>query len=324
MHKQRDKTSALRARIFRAILNGEYNPGDRLPTERAMAEEGGASRVTVRRAYDELVASGIAERRPGSGTFVARHCAANSGAGNLIAFLGSVEDPFALDFIRALEQELAAQGELLILRLTDESPELEERAALDLAACGVRNLVVWPSGGRFPEGTFARLRVLGVNQVFFDRMLPGVYADYVGLDNADALKKLFHKAGDVRYPVFVGHADLDADSDRLREEAFLAECRARRLPAAIVRLPRHGTFQIPPELLAADAVFAVNDAMALRVLPFVEKIPVYGIDGLSDRVVSCRQPMEELARAAVHALRRQRRTGREWKASQNFIKGTIV
>lgn len=52
------------------ILNGELEPGSRLPGELSIAAEFGISRVTVRRALDTLAGDGLIDRRPGSGTFV--------------------------------------------------------------------------------------------------------------------------------------------------------------------------------------------------------------------------------------------------------------
>ncbi|WP_153396341.1 GntR family transcriptional regulator [Ornithinicoccus halotolerans] len=46
-------------------------PGDPLPPERTLAATLGASRMTVRKAVDELVTIGHVVRRPGVGTFVA-------------------------------------------------------------------------------------------------------------------------------------------------------------------------------------------------------------------------------------------------------------
>lgn len=54
------------------ILNGELEPGSRLPGELSIAAEFGISRVTVRRALDTLAGDGLIDRRPGSGTFVRR------------------------------------------------------------------------------------------------------------------------------------------------------------------------------------------------------------------------------------------------------------
>src|SRR3979411_1052358 len=53
------------AQIRRAILSGQYRPGDRLPTEREMARQFGVSRVTVRDALRALEAAGLLEIRVG-------------------------------------------------------------------------------------------------------------------------------------------------------------------------------------------------------------------------------------------------------------------
>lgn len=61
------------AQIRAAILSGQFHPGDRLPTEREMAEQFGVSRVTVRDALRTLEASGLIRIKVGSqgGPFVA-------------------------------------------------------------------------------------------------------------------------------------------------------------------------------------------------------------------------------------------------------------
>jgi len=53
-----------------AILRGELNPGDRLPSSRALAALLGLSRHTVEAAYDALAAEGYIRGRIGSGTRV--------------------------------------------------------------------------------------------------------------------------------------------------------------------------------------------------------------------------------------------------------------
>ncbi|HSI79753.1 MAG TPA: FadR/GntR family transcriptional regulator [Solirubrobacterales bacterium] len=52
------------------ILDGRLEPGDRLPSERALSEALGVSRPTVREAIGSLQAMNILESRHGSGTFV--------------------------------------------------------------------------------------------------------------------------------------------------------------------------------------------------------------------------------------------------------------
>jgi GntR family transcriptional regulator len=47
-----------------------YSPGDQIPSERELSEQLGVSRMTVRRAIENLIRRGLLERRSTSGTFV--------------------------------------------------------------------------------------------------------------------------------------------------------------------------------------------------------------------------------------------------------------
>jgi GntR family transcriptional repressor for pyruvate dehydrogenase complex len=56
--------------IEQRILNGELRSGDRLPTERELAEQFHVSRTAVREALKTLAQKGLVEMRPGRGTIV--------------------------------------------------------------------------------------------------------------------------------------------------------------------------------------------------------------------------------------------------------------
>lgn len=60
----------LRRRIVEAVDTGLLPPNSSLPPEREIAEITGFSRVTVRKAIQEMVKDGIIEQRQGSGSFV--------------------------------------------------------------------------------------------------------------------------------------------------------------------------------------------------------------------------------------------------------------
>lgn len=57
--------------ILDHIDNEDWNPGDRIPSEAQFVKLLGASRMTVNRAVRELADTGLLERVPGAGTFVA-------------------------------------------------------------------------------------------------------------------------------------------------------------------------------------------------------------------------------------------------------------
>lgn len=52
------------------ITSGEYIPGNQLALEKEMCAHYGVSRITIKRAVDELVNLGLVVKRRGSGTFV--------------------------------------------------------------------------------------------------------------------------------------------------------------------------------------------------------------------------------------------------------------
>lgn len=55
-------------------LVARYEPGDRIPSERELAEKFGVARMTLRNGTESLILAGKLERRVGSGTYVANTC----------------------------------------------------------------------------------------------------------------------------------------------------------------------------------------------------------------------------------------------------------
>ncbi|ACL71039.1 GntR family transcriptional regulator [Halothermothrix orenii] len=58
--------------LIRAIKEGSLKPGDRIPSERELAEYHDISRMTVHKAIEQLVQENYLYREKGKGTFVAR------------------------------------------------------------------------------------------------------------------------------------------------------------------------------------------------------------------------------------------------------------
>lgn len=63
----------VRLRIAEAIDSLEWRPGEAIPSEKKLCERFDISMGTLRKAVDELTASGMLVRKQGLGTFVAQH-----------------------------------------------------------------------------------------------------------------------------------------------------------------------------------------------------------------------------------------------------------
>jgi GntR family transcriptional repressor for pyruvate dehydrogenase complex len=86
VHKTR-ASRAIEAQVRALIAGGEARPGDRLPSERALAQAFGVGRSTLREAIRVLEFAGLLAVRPGTGTFVAA-LAARSGPGSDASAVG--------------------------------------------------------------------------------------------------------------------------------------------------------------------------------------------------------------------------------------------
>lgn len=102
--------------LIRSLEEGEWGPGDAIPSEGELATRFNVSQGTVRKAIDELAAENMLVRRQGKGTFVATH----SDPRSFYRFLRlvpddgkaahGVSDPFSCEVIAAGADVAAALG----------------------------------------------------------------------------------------------------------------------------------------------------------------------------------------------------------------------
>jgi GntR family transcriptional regulator, arabinose operon transcriptional repressor len=86
------KHAQVYAALNQEIREGRWSPGERVPSEAELVERFGVSRITVSRAMRDLKQTGLVERRPGSGTYVAERKSADAlSFGLLIPNLGDSE-----------------------------------------------------------------------------------------------------------------------------------------------------------------------------------------------------------------------------------------
>lgn len=130
------------------ISRDELKPGEKLPSERDMAESLGVSRASVREALTTLEAMGILDVRPGDGTFVRQTSSAETFA-PLALVLAVERNPGKqlMEVRRVLETESAA---LAAVRATEENLQrIKESLEKMKSADSVRHAVEYDLGFHF-------------------------------------------------------------------------------------------------------------------------------------------------------------------------------
>jgi GntR family transcriptional regulator len=101
-----------------------YSPGDQIPSERELSEQLGVSRMTVRRAIENLIRRGLLERRSTNGTYVRQP-----------QVLRRVGKDFAMGLTQLLIQEGVTPGSRLIsFQVTLAPLKIAEKLGLRVGA----------------------------------------------------------------------------------------------------------------------------------------------------------------------------------------------
>lgn len=333
-------TGIVREKLINGILDGTYLPGEKLPPERDFARDNEISRITVRRAFAQLEALGIIIRKRPSGTYVADAFRAHSRELENIGLITTLPHEFSGRFVEAVSGCCEKEDILLALGIPqDESVEMQLKIAARMASRGVKNLIVWGAEKSGDQPLFERLRILGVNMVFFDQVIPGNFADYVGLDNFAAVETLFQRALDrgAKELIFVNYKDFSIDSNREREEAFCRCLRESGAKGRVALLSRRSTAcerrevltELPDNRYGSCAVIGANGSLIRELFPenprnyhlfCVDRFP-----GSSEvKVCSYAQPVSRMAECAVEMLKNQCRKGEKWHSTQRRFAGELV
>lgn len=152
------------------ISNGEFNNGDKLPSEEQLVQNIGVSRGTIRKAITELVDEGVLEKIQGKGTFVSKKKISYPFGQELISYAESMRNK-GMDF----------STEVLSFKKIIPDLEIKSRLALE-----VEEPVFYLVRKRSVDGTPA---ILLYNWISV-RLCPGLENyDFTGIGLFDAIEK---------------------------------------------------------------------------------------------------------------------------------------
>lgn len=164
--------------IINSINNGQFKPGDKLPSEHALSEQFDASRQTMRHATDELVKKGLLTRQRGSGTYVSGSAITEGFIPKRIGVIITYVDDYIFPgIIQGIEEVLTSNGYNISLGIT-HNRHLDETACLHrILNDNICGLIVEGTKSSLPNPNlplFEQLRANGIPMVF----LNGCYREF--------------------------------------------------------------------------------------------------------------------------------------------------
>lgn len=205
------------------ILNGEYLVNGRLPTEADLSEEYGVSRITSKRALEELKKEGLIYRVRGSGSFVAEQAIRadsmrtrqNVKLNNTVAIIMPhhvTESSFAQS-ITGATKELAKMGFYGIVYSSVKSPADEKKIIRKIYEDGIQGIIYYPISDGENYDLLYNLYLEEYPIVVIDKYLEGVPLSSVVSDN--------YQGGEMaaEYLIRLGHNKIGFVSDMPIESA---------------------------------------------------------------------------------------------------------
>lgn len=207
------------------IYAGMLKPDTQIPSEKELSEQFKVSRITVRRALEELEEEGFIYRRQGKGTFVSSDisCQGNheemtiacSGKWIIGVIMSHLDSPFQVSLLQSIEKALGKQDCQMMFGLSHGKTKIESELIERMLLHGVHGLIIYPVDGAFYSEKILRLTMDGFPVVLVDRYLPGINTCCVYSDD--------RKGGQLlgEYLVSRGHREIALFSQDPRETICL-------------------------------------------------------------------------------------------------------
>lgn len=275
--------------LSRSVAEGKWP--DRLPSERALADDLGVCRVTVARAVNRLVEEGILLRRRGSGTYVApRREELRPVSGSVALIVPYSRDVYTSHIVTGVSQTLTDAGLHVLFHDTLGDPRREATFLTRMRrhADAFLTLPVNPTRNERP---YRELTDAGIPVVLVDRYFPTLDTDWVVTDNFraafEAVTRLLEEGRRRVVHITTAEYYLTSTMDRRMgfHQALLNAGHPMRPDDVRIAVPAADGEPYAPEILNAppldvvplirslmrepeppDAIFAANDWTTLAVL----------------------------------------------------------
>lgn len=191
--------------LLEKINSGYYKVGEKIPTEKQLQENYNVSRITVKSALQTLADDGYIRRVSGVGTFVEKKdedTEKKAMEKTLGLLVSGFSDSFGRNLLMALDAEISRLGYSFILKITQETQDLENAYLKEMVSLGVDGIIIIPVQAEYYNPYLLQLILDGFPIVTIDKKMDGIPAVHAGSDH---YKAAYHA---VSYLIERGHRNI--------------------------------------------------------------------------------------------------------------------
>lgn len=325
--------------ICEKIYKGIFKEGEKLPSEKILADTFNVSLQTLKKSLELLEEQGLVSKEIGTGK---RICLSNHGIAtpmDVIVLIAPIKHPMFLDFVKYFQVYGKEYGAMILYMDKPDEESLTDMM-YHFYKKKIQNIVVWKENTEVHREKLARLRALGMNMVFFDTDEVIPYADSVVFDNEVSLTAITECLLGKRIENigYIGWLDGPKYSCENRARIVLRNPETK----VLIKLPwnsredarvllteylRENLEKLPPAIIFNDGECGRLISEALSVLGKTDII-LAGIDEIGrteqNEVIYFKQNIENTARVIFECIERQNRLGRKWYADIYYIDGELI
>ncbi len=315
--------------IKRAINDGSYREGGKIPSENSLALEYSVSRQTVRKALKQLIDEGYLYAVHGSGTFVAKRIVKRGNSKNIAVVSTYMSDYIFPRVIQGINQVLDNNGFSIILKTTNNSRKGEAWCMEELLSKNIDGMIIEPSQSAIScqhRVLYEQMDAMGIPYVF----IQGCYESmmdkpFVMLDDVEGGRLITDHLIQLGHSRIAGIFKADDSQGILRHKGYVKALQSAGLsydPDLVIwyhtkdRLvrPMEGLMHIMESGVPCHAVVCYNDEIASDVMKGLRNIgrnvphdiSVTGFDNSllarSKEITTVAHPQEELGKRAAELL----------------------
>jgi len=280
--------------ILEQIRSGELRPDDRVPSEKELMNTFHVSRITVRKALDELAAEGYIYRLQGVGAFVHERPRKDTGTNLVGVLVTPISDYLSVGILRGVEKYLDRLGFHPVVQFSTGDPKIESERIQKLRSLNVQGFIIMPHEFSLQSEQIRSLITDKVPVVFVDRTVDGLSGPSVVSDNKkggyDLVAHLaeFHNSKRIAFVTWEG---TNVSSVRNRYLGGLQAAKQHGAHMDLIMCEKGDLQEITEKLVSYDSVFACTDLIAAELMANFEvngiKVPEdIKVVGFDDRPFS--------------------------------------